>query len=202
MCRIVYSLMGPPNCGKGTLVKEIANKFGDSLGIIPVGELITERLAQDKKTHRGLIEQKNSGDFLPTSFVLELVDEKIAQIGDLPIRIFDGIPRKMDQIDPFNEITCSLKSDRVVIVYISADDEICVKRAMNRGRSDDFEIRKRLLNFRKETSPVVSYYRHYSYRHDYSFVEVDGNHMFEDSRKIVNLLIREAGIQDLLAHGH
>ena len=202
MLNIVYTLIGPPNCGKGTLVEMMANKFGRILGVIPVGEMVTEKLAQDEITHKGLIEQKNSGGFLPTSFVLDLVDKRLAQLGRLPIRIFDGIPRKLDQIKPFNQITRSLKSNCVVIVYINTADEICVERALKRGRSDDAEIRKRLDNFRNKTNPVVDYFRRYSYRHDYSFVEVSGNYMFRDSEEIVSLLIKEAGIQNLLEHSH
>ena len=190
--------MGPPNCGKGTLVKEMEKRFGKKLGVIPVGAMVEKKLAQDERAHKGLIEQKDSGGLLPTNFIVELVEQRIAQLGRLPIRIFDGFPRRMDQVDPFIHITRSLNPDRVVIVHIKTDEEVCIKRAGGRGRRDDRRIRERLDNFRKETSPVVDYFWCNFYVHGYSFVPVSGNNMFQDSNEIVDHLIKEAGILDLL----
>ncbi len=65
----------------------------------------------------------------------------------------DGYPRSISQLNCFDP-----KFNKVF--YLELPLEVCIERLMARGRADDTPetIKERLINFEKDTEPVVSYY--------------------------------------------
>ncbi|KAM0671622.1 hypothetical protein OCOL_001414 [Ordospora colligata] len=80
--------------------------------------------------------------------------------------ILDGYPRKIEQAEMLGEIDMA--------VFINVDQETCIQRICrrNEGRKDDNEdiARKRYDVYRKETEPIVEYYRAMG-----KLVEIDGS---------------------------
>jgi adenylate kinase len=83
---------------------------------------------------------------------------------DRPI-IFDGIPRNMDQMEPFDKVL-ETAGREFRCIEILVDEEAAVQRILKRadieGRADDASeesIRRRMQLFHEKTEPVIEVYR-------------------------------------------
>ena len=149
--------LGPPGAGKGTQASLISES-NDYLHL-STGELL--RLEVDKKTNLGIQIKEiiNSGKLVDDELVLEIVKQNLAlsQKG----WILDGYPRNIFQADSLSKVLEELNQPLEKVFYLNLDEEILVKRLINRGRTDDNEkiIRTRLDIYKETTQPLIAYYR-------------------------------------------
>ncbi len=79
--------------------------------------------------------------------------------------IFDGIPRKLSQFDPFDELLAEYNRHPAVAVKLDISDDTARASIRNRGtrtgRSDDLDsvaVTNRLTAYHNETEPVIDRY--------------------------------------------
>ena len=148
--------LGPPGAGKGTQ----ASFISDSNGYLHLstGELLRKEV--EKKTNLGIQIKEiiNSGKLVDDTLVLEIVKQNLAL--SKQGWILDGYPRNISQADSLTKVLDELNQPLEKVFYLDLDEEILVKRLMNRGRKDDNEqiIRTRLDIYKKATQPLISYY--------------------------------------------
>ena len=149
--------LGPPGAGKGSQAS-IIGKLNDYLHL-STGELL--RYEVDKKTALGLKIKEiiNSGKLVNDELVLEIVKQNLAL--SKKGWILDGYPRNISQADSLAKVLDELNQPLEKVFYLNLNEEILVKRLINRGRTDDNEkiIRTRLDIYKETTQPLIAYYK-------------------------------------------
>ena len=149
--------LGPPGAGKGTQASLISNS--NSYLHLSTGELLRQEV--DKKTSLGMQVKKiiNSGKLVDDELVLEIVKQNLAL--NKGGWILDGYPRNLSQADSLSKVLDELNQPLEKVFYLNLDEDILVKRLINRGRTDDNEkiIRTRLDIYKETTQPLIAYYK-------------------------------------------
>ena len=145
-------LIGGPGSGKSTYAEFITKEFG--VDHIYPGELLRKAKAQGGEMAKRLSDL-GKGGFAPNDIVLKLVKDAVAK-ADKGF-VFDGFPRYMQQVRDLEKE--GIKIDKVV--YLNVSPEEVIRRLTARGREDDKPeiIKNRIALYKKETGPVVEYYR-------------------------------------------
>ena len=149
--------LGPPGAGKGTQASLISES-NDYLHL-STGELLRNEV--NKKTALGIEIKEiiNSGKLVDDKLVLEIVKRNLAL--NKQGWILDGYPRNISQADSLTKVLDELNQPIEKVFYLNLDEEILVKRLINRGRTDDNEkiIRTRLDIYKETTQPLIEYYK-------------------------------------------
>ena len=171
-------LIGGPGSGKSTYAKFITKEF-DIEHIYP-GELLRKAKAQGGEMAKRLSDL-GKGGFAPNDIVLKLVKDAVAK-ADKGF-VFDGFPRYMQQVRDLERE--EIKIDKVV--YLNVSPEEVIRRLTARGREDDKPeiIKNRIALYKKETGPVVEYYRK---KPGFIEVKAEGGEPKEIANKIIKQL--------------
>jgi len=149
--------LGPPGAGKGTQASLISET--NSYLHLSTGELLRNEV--EKKTNLGIQIKEiiNSGKLVDDKLVLEIVKQNLALSNEG--WILDGYPRNISQADSLTKVLDELNQPLEKVFYLNLDEEILVKRLLNRGRADDNEkiIRTRLDIYNETTQPLIGYYK-------------------------------------------
>ena len=149
--------LGPPGAGKGTQASLISES--NSYLHLSTGELL--RYEVDKKTTLGIHIKEiiNSGKLVDDELVLEIVKQNLAF--SKQGWILDGYPRNISQANSLSKVLDELNQPLEMVFYLNLNEEILVKRLINRGRADDNEktIRTRLDIYKETTQPLIAYYK-------------------------------------------
>ena len=149
--------LGPPGAGKGTQATIISDS--KEYLHLSTGELLRNEV--DKKTTLGIQIKEiiNSGKLVDDALVLEIVKQNL--VLSKQGWILDGYPRNISQADSLTKVLDELNQPLEKVFYLNLDEEILVKRLINRGRTDDNEkiIRTRLEIYKEITQPLIAYYK-------------------------------------------
>ena len=149
--------LGPPGAGKGTQAGLIsqASKYLH----LSTGELLRKEV--DLKTNLGIQVKEiiNSGNLVKDELVLEIVRKNLLKKNKG--WILDGYPRNISQANSLNKVLEDINQVLEMVFYLDVNEEILVKRLLNRGRADDNEntIRTRLSIYKETTEPLIDFYR-------------------------------------------
>src|SRR5210317_642285 len=171
-------LIGGPGSGKSTYAEFITKEFG-------IDHIYPGKLLRKEKEKGGEIAKRLSnlgkGGFAPNDIFLKLIKDAVAK-ADKGF-VFDGFTRYMQQVRDLEKE--GIKIDKVV--YLNVSPEEVIRRLTARGREDDKPeiIKNRIALYKKETGPVVEYYRNKS-----GFIEVkaEGDTPENIAKKIINKL--------------
>ena len=170
-------LIGPPGAGKGTQAKLISEKLG--LIHISTGDLIREEQVNDTKIGKLATQLIDKGNFLPDSIVITMVKQKVIDNSKAAGFVFDGFPRTVDQAKQLDEFLNARKTPISKVVLMDIEDSVVKQRILERSqkenRADDKPevIQTRIDNYKKQTMPVINYYK-------------DG-YLFAANRGVVNI---------------
>ena len=149
--------LGPPGAGKGTqagLMSQVSQYLH-----LSTGELLRKEV--DLKTNLGIQVKEliNSGKLVKDELVLEIVRKNLLQKNKG--WILDGYPRNISQANSLNGVLEDINQVLEMVFYLDVNEEILVKRLLNRGRADDNEntIRTRLSIYKQTTEPLIDFYR-------------------------------------------
>ena len=149
--------LGPPGAGKGTqasLISESNNYLH-----LSTGELLRNEVDNNTTLGIQVKEIMNSGKLVDDELVLEIVKQNLVLCKQG--WILDGYPRNISQADSLTKVLDELNQSLEKVFYLNLDEEILVKRLINRGRTDDNEkiIRTRLDIYKNTTQPLIEYYK-------------------------------------------
>lgn len=100
----VLFILGGPGAGKGTLCRNINEKYG--YVHLSAGDLLREERMNSNSKYGELIENYiKDGKIVPVAITCSLLDRAM-QMTDSPHKRFliDGFPRNQDNIDGWNEV--------------------------------------------------------------------------------------------------
>jgi adenylate kinase len=171
-------LIGGPGSGKSTYAEFITKEFG--IDHIYPGELLRKEKEKGGEIAKRL-SNLGKGGFAPNDIVLKLIKDAVAK-ADKGF-VFDGFPRYMQQVRDLEKE--GIKIDKVV--YLNVSPEEVIRRLTARGRADDKPeiIKNRIALYKKETGPVVEYYRK---RPGFIEVKAEGGKPEEIANRIIKQL--------------
>ena len=149
--------LGPPGAGKGTQAGLMSQS--SQFLHLSTGELLRKEVAL--KTNLGIQVEEiiNSGNLVKDELVLEIVRKNLLKKNKG--WILDGYPRNISQANSLNKVLEDINQVLEMVFYLDVNEEILVKRLLNRGRADDNEntIRTRLSIYKETTAPLIDFYR-------------------------------------------
>jgi len=157
-------LFGPPGAGKGTQSAKLIEKY--SLTHISTGDLFRKHLKEGTPLGKLAQDYMSKGNLVPDQLVIDMVDDKIKNSGDINGIIFDGFPRTTPQAEALDALLESKQSPiKILIELVVPEDELKIRlaeRAIKENRPDDAKpevILNRIAVYKAETVSVGQYYQ-------------------------------------------
>ena len=184
-------IFGAPGSGKGTQSERIVEKYG--INHISTGDVLRAEIKNGTelgKTAKGYIDQ---GQLIPDELMVDILASVFDSFKDSKGVIFDGFPRTIPQAEALKVMLKERGQDISVMLDLDVPEEELmtrlIKRGKESGRADDNEetIKKRLVVYNTQTSPLKEYYKgEGKYQHINCLGTMEG--IFEDICKAVDTL--------------
>ncbi|WP_179008736.1 adenylate kinase [Winogradskyella forsetii] len=156
-------LFGPPGAGKGTQANFLKEKY--DLIHISTGDVF--RFNIKNETALGMLAKSymDKGELVPDQVTIDMLNKEVEKNTGANGFIFDGFPRTNAQAKALDELMDSKDSQINAMVALEVDDEVLVKRLLERGqtsgRADDADeriIRNRIKEYYNKTAILKDYY--------------------------------------------
>ena len=112
-------LLAPPATGKGTLAKQLKDKFGYEH--ISTGDMLRESVAKGDELGQKISEIMKSGALVPDEIVYELLEKKLQSIQNG--YILDGFPRNVEQAKKYEEIVANIDGEEAIVLLLDIEKE-------------------------------------------------------------------------------
>ncbi|XDA69919.1 hypothetical protein R6Z07F_000293 [Ovis aries] len=162
----VVFVLGGPGAGKGTQCARIVEKYGYTH--LSAGELLRDERKNPDSQYGELIEKYiKDGKIVPVEITISLLrremDQTMAANAQKNKFLIDGFPRNQDNLQGWNK-TMDGKADVSFVLFFDCNNEICIERCLERGkssgRSDDNResLEKRIQTYLQSTKPIIDLY--------------------------------------------
>ena len=168
-------LFGPPGSGKGTQAQNLIQKF--NLKQMSTGDLFRHNIKNETELGKLAKSYMDKGELVPDQVTIDMLIDELKKPTDAKGFIFDGFPRTAFQTEALEGIVKDVLNDQIdICLSLVVEDEILVKRLLERGktsdRSDDANeniIRNRIKEYYTKTAEVAELYKKQG-----KYVEVNG----------------------------
>jgi adenylate kinase len=167
---IEYSIMinivffGKPGAGKGTQAEFLKQKY--NLTHLSTGDIFRFNLKNETELGKIAHTFMEKGDLVPDDLTIKMLEEEVTKNKDASGFLFDGFPRTLPQAVALDEFLKNKNQSITATVALEADDEILIKRLLERGKTsgraddqDEEKIRNRYVEYNTKTAPLASYYQ-------------------------------------------
>ena len=152
-------LVGPPGAGKGTQ----AQRLEDYLGVahLSTGEMLRSAHRAGTALGRRAAEFYEAGHLVPDDVVVGIVAERLQQADCKDGCLFDGFPRTVAQAEALDAMLAGRGTPVRLAIAINVPESVVFERLSTRGRVDDdaATVRERMATYRRQTEPILDYYR-------------------------------------------
>jgi len=177
--------LGAPGSGKGTYATRVAPAIG--VPQISTGDIFREHLKNNTEIGKKIKSIMESGNLVPDEVVMEIVKDRLKKDDVKKGFIFDGFPRTLEQAEEFGKITSvdavvNLVVPEKIIIDRLTSRRVCEKcgsifnimsmKPKEEGKCDKCGgkliqrkddtlevIMDRLNVYKKQTQPLIDYYR-------------------------------------------
>jgi adenylate kinase len=157
-------LFGKPGAGKGTQATILKEKY--KLQHISTGDVFRYNIKNGTDLGKLAKSYMDQGDLVPDEVTIKMLQDEVEKHPEAAGFIFDGFPRTTAQAEALDDFLQSKEMKIDATIALEADDEVLVKRLLERGkvsgRSDDKDeakIRNRFEEYKTKTAPLKSYYQ-------------------------------------------
>ncbi len=205
-------LLGPPGAGKGTQASMISKKF--DIPQISTGDMLRSAIHEGTELGKSAKKIMDNGGLVSDELILNLVQARINQNDCKKGYLFDGFPRTIVQADGISKskicidyvIEIKVKDDEIIkrmsgrrvhlqsgrtyhIDFnppkVEGKDDETGEELIQRDDDQENTVRKRLDVYRRETSPLVDYYKTLSNKDNsgVNYISIDGMKEVKDVTK-------------------
>jgi adenylate kinase len=156
-------LLGPQGSGKGTQAKLISDAYG--IPHIATGDILRAAMAEGTELGRRVKPIYDSGQLVPDDLMIGIIRERLAEEDTENGFVLDGFPRTLAQAEALDAMLREIAKELTVVFVLQLPEPVAIerltKRAQLEGRVYDTPeaIHKRLELYRRETEPLVEWYR-------------------------------------------
>ncbi|HEY0091911.1 MAG TPA: adenylate kinase [Flavobacterium sp.] len=157
-------LFGKPGAGKGTQAEFIKQKY--NLIHISTGDVFRYNLKNDTELGKQAKAFMDNGDLVPDELTIKMLQDEVEKHPDTNGFLFDGFPRTIAQAEALDRFLESKGWEVTATVGLEADDDVLVKRLLERGKTsgrpddqDEEKIRNRYIEYNEKTAPLTDYYQ-------------------------------------------
>ena len=156
-------LFGPPGAGKGTQASILKEHY--NLKHISTGDVFRYNIKNQTELGTLAKSYMDKGQLVPDAVTIDMLKAEVRSDLDGSGFIFDGFPRTVAQAEALEEFLNEEGTQVSAMVALEVDDEVLVKRLLERGktsgRPDDANeevIRKRIRVYYEETAILKQFY--------------------------------------------
>ena len=158
-------LFGPPGAGKGTQAK-ILIKTHDIVQI-STGDMLREEVNSGSNLGKTAKSIMDSGGLVSDEIIMSIIEERISKPDCQNGFILDGFPRTLNQAIALDDLLANKNIQIDHIIQIDVDEKLLFERIKQRAEEGDFVrnddnknvLIKRITVYKKDTMPVLEYYR-------------------------------------------
>ena len=160
---MIAVIFGPPGSGKGTQAAAISSYLG--VPHVSTGAMLRAEVESGSELGRLAGPIMTSGNLISDDLMVEIIDSRLRHDDAASGALLDGFPRTVPQAQALDLMLGSRGKavSLVLVLNVPAAElqERILSRAALEGRSDDSleALDVRLGRYRKETEPVLSYYK-------------------------------------------
>jgi adenylate kinase len=181
-------LFGPPGAGKGTQAERLVQTY--KMAHLSTGDML--RAARDAKTDVGVKAEKfmSAGALVPDDVIVAIIAGRLQSPDCQNGYLLDGFPRTIAQAEALDKMLAAEGTPLDVVLELQVPEEELFRRLAGRGRADDTPevIRQRLVAYRKQTEPLLDYYRRRG-----SLKSIDGlgtvDEIFDRARTVLDAIV-------------
>ena len=173
-------IFGKPGSGKGTQANFLKEKY--SLYHISTGDLFRKNISNKTKLGIEAKSYLDSGDLVPDSVTIKMLENEVLQNKKVKGYIFDGFPRTLAQAKSLDTFLDSINLKINATIALDVDENELITRLLDRGkttnRSDDQDLEKiqnRFNEYNTKTSILIDFYDKQG-----KFYSVDGKGSVDD----------------------
>lgn len=155
-------LFGPPGSGKGTQALLLKEKY--NLLHISTGDMFRAHTKNNTPLGIKVREIMDSGELVPDSITIEMLEEEVRNNQGVAGFIFDGFPRTVPQAEALDAFLVGKGEKIDAVIQLDVSEEEIKSRIAERekisGRLDDAaaKLLKRLDEYFSKTIHVIPYY--------------------------------------------
>jgi adenylate kinase len=156
-------LFGKPGAGKGTQAEVLKENF--NLTHISTGDVFRYNLKNNTDLGKEAKEYMDKGELVPDELTIKMLQDEVEKHPDTAGFLFDGFPRTIAQAEALDKFLESKEWEVTGTIALEADDEVLVKRLLERGKTsgrpddqDEEKIRFRYQEYNQKTAPLIEYY--------------------------------------------
>ncbi|HEX5279408.1 MAG TPA: adenylate kinase [Micropepsaceae bacterium] len=163
----MYLIMfGPPGAGKGTQAQILQRELG--LPQLSTGDMLRAAIAAGTELGKRCKTIMDRGDLVSDETVVGIISERLDQPDCVKGAVFDGFPRTIAQAEALDRMMAKRGMQIDAVIELKVDDEAMIGRMETRisesggsARPDDNPetLRHRLGVYRKNTEPLLNFYR-------------------------------------------
>lgn len=156
-------LFGKPGAGKGTQATFLKTKY--NLIHLSTGDIFRYNIKNETVLGRLAKTFMDCGDLVPDEVTIKMLNDEVEKNQNSAGFLFDGFPRTLPQAIALDKFLESKKQKITATIALEADDEILVKRLLERGKTsgriddqDEEKIRNRYEEYNQKTAPLIDFY--------------------------------------------
>ena len=157
-------LFGKPGAGKGTQAEFLKTKY--NLIHLSTGDIFRFNIKGDTDLGRLAKTFIDKGELVPDEVTIKMLQSECDKYPTSSGFLFDGFPRTISQAEALDAFLDSKNEKITATIALEADDEVLVKRILERGKTsgraddqDEEKIRNRYQEYNEKTAPLMDYYQ-------------------------------------------
>ncbi len=123
-------LLGPPGAGKGTHAEYL--KTDMNYMHLSTGDLLRVAVAAQNNLGKQAQTYMEAGELVPDDLVIDLVAERMEQLGSDEYYLLDGFPRTIVQAEALAEILEGIGREQPLVINLAVSDAEVVRRLSGR----------------------------------------------------------------------